>query len=118
VVDICEHRYGAEDPRHPGYSLIDTDLFAAVGQTGEAFSIRMNKDDDVYEIFDFDHPLPYTDESVIFEGNIHDVIREANQLEERAVGHGSFGYGYDPALYGCPEDVAREFPEIMDDLDR
>jgi len=117
VVDICEHRYEAEDPQHPGYSMTETDLFPAVGGTGHAYSIRENKNVDVFEIFDYEHSLPYTEESVIFQGSIHDVIEEANRLEERAVGWGSFEYGHDPSLYSCPEDVAREFPELMSDLD-
>ena len=117
MVDICEHRYEAEDPQHPDYSLTETDLFPDVGGRGEAYSIRLNHDEDVFEIFDFEHPLPYTDESVIYQGPILDVIEEANRLEEEAVGWGSFSYGHDPSLYSCPEDVAREFPEIMDDVD-
>jgi len=118
VVDICEHRYIAEDPQYPGYSATETDLFPDAGSQGEAYSIRENKDNDVFEIFDYEHSLPYTDESVIFQGSIHDVIQEANRLEERAVGWGSFDYGHDPYLYNCPEEVAREFPEIMDDLNK
>jgi len=97
--------------------LTETDLFPDVGGFGESYSIRENKANDVFEIFNYEHSKPYTDKSVIFQGSIHDVIREANRLEEEAVGWGSFDYGHDPTLYSCPEDVAQEFPEIMDDLD-
>jgi hypothetical protein len=80
LVEICEHRYEAEDPAHPGYSLTETDLFPAVGGIGEAFSIRHNKDQDTYEVFNYEHAEPYTNAAVVYEGTIGDVIAEANRL--------------------------------------
>ena len=85
--------------------------------TGHAYTIRENKDDDIFKIFDYEHSPLYTSESLIFQGSIHDVIQEANRLEEGAVGWGSFSYGHVPNLYSCPDDVAQEFPRIRNDLD-
>jgi hypothetical protein len=89
-----------EDPQHPGYSLTETDLFPAVGERGEVFSIRENKKSGEFEIFDYEHEDVYSDAAVVYSGDIAGVIREANRLERRATGEGSFGYGHD-GLYGC-----------------
>lgn len=69
----------------------------------EAFSVRHNKDQDTYEVFNYEHAEPYTDAAVVYEGTIGDVIAEANRLEEAATGSGSFAYGHEPGLY-CPDE--------------
>ena len=82
--------------------MVETDLFPAVGEHGEAFSIRQNKESGEFEIFDYEHEKVYSDAAVVYSGDIADVISEANRLERRATGEGSFGYGHD-GLYGCEE---------------
>lgn len=84
--------------------MTETDLFPAVGGNGEAFSIRHNKTAEEYEIFDFLYDEPYTDDAVIFSGDLDDVIGYANMLEEEATGSSSFEYGHRPYLYGCDSE--------------
>jgi hypothetical protein len=104
VVKVCEHTFEAEDPAHPGYSVTEVDLFPAVGDTGEAYSMRHNKDSELYEIFNYEAEEPYTDEAVIFDGRLEETIDEANRLEERATGRASFEYGHQPRLHDCGEE--------------
>ncbi|MCU4753457.1 hypothetical protein OB919_15945 [Halobacteria archaeon AArc-curdl1] len=81
------------------------DLYPSVGGKGEAYSMRHNKIDDLYEIFDFKHsPDPYTDEAVQYsDPDIEQVIDEAYRLETQAEGHSSFEYGH--TRLHCPEEV-------------
>ena len=106
MVRVCEHKFEAEDPNHEGYSLTEVDLFPAVGGSGEAYSLRRNLEfDEVYEIFDYLHEEPYTEDAVWFYGNMDGIIRKANELEEATTGSGSFEYGHSPGLYeGCLEE--------------
>ena len=104
MVKICEHTFEAEDSAHPGYSAVEVDLFPDVGGKGEALSIRYNQVDEVYEIFDYQIEEPYTDKAVTFEGSLEETIREANRLEERATGSGSFEYGHQPSLHDCGKE--------------
>ena len=104
MVRVCEHKFEAEDPNHEGYSLTEVDLFPAVGDQGEAYSMRRNMDfERVYEIFDYEHESPYSNAAVAWWGNMDGIIEKANELEEAATGNGSFQYGHSPGLYeGCP----------------
>ena len=109
MVKICEHKFEAEDLKHEGYSLTEVDLFPAVGDQGEAYSMRRNLDGDFYEIFDFEHEEPYSDAAVAYSGSLETMIELANQLERDATGSGSFEYGHSPYLHdGCPDEILYE----------
>ena len=111
MVRLCEHAFEAEDPQHPDYSLTESDLFPAVGGDQHSLSIRENKRDEVYEIFDFEYdPDPYRDEAVHFESEeLRKVLEYANRLEEKATGSSSFEYGHDPSVRPCPEYLRKEY---------
>jgi len=71
--NICEHTFEKEDPKNPGYSLVEYDLYAKTGLT-----IRKNLNTDEYEIVTIGEPREvryrYKD--------IHDIARVANEIEE------------------------------------
>lgn len=110
MTKICEHKFEYEDPNHEGYSMTEVDLFPAVGGATSSYSVRRNLESEEYEIFDFQHRYPYSDEAVDFSGDLASVISEANYLEKVATGSGSFEYGHSPSLYeDCPEDLVADF---------
>lgn len=93
MVKVCECKFEVPDSQHPDYSLTEVDLFPAVGDTGEAYSIRGNLDEDTYEIFNYEHPNAYSSDSVAFSSDqLERTVERANRMEEQAVGHGSFEY--------------------------
>jgi hypothetical protein len=101
---VCEHIYEAEDPKHPGYSLTEVDLYPAVGSNGEAYSTRRNHDTEHYEIFNHQHENAYSDESVIFANEeIERMIDYAHMLEEDATGSSSFKYDHREWMDKCRE---------------
>ena len=103
MVQVCEHIFEAEDPNHPGYSLTEVDLYPAVGGIGEAYSTRRNHDTGHYEIFNYEHENPYSDESVIFaKKEIERMIDYAYMLEKDATGSSGFEYGHRKWNNACP----------------
>ena len=102
---VCEHKFEYEDPNHEGYSMTEVDLYPAVGRQGVAYSLRKNLDSGFYEIFDFEHEDPYSEDSVLCKGDLDSMIEKAHQLEEGATGSSGFEYGHSPNLYEeCPEE--------------
>ena len=67
---ICEHEFEREDPKNPGYSRIEYDLYAKLNLT-----IRKNLKTNRYEI------VKITTKAVQYSSSIEGVVRMANQLE-------------------------------------
>jgi hypothetical protein len=91
-----------KDPNETDYSRTEVDLYPAVGPDGEAYSIRRNFDDDLYEIFDYESPRAYTDAAVWFsEEELEPVVWEARDLEVAATGGSELEYGHNPQNVQC-----------------
>lgn len=68
---ICEHEFEGENPKNPGYSMTEYDLYARLGMT-----IRKNLRLNVYEIINIE-----TKEVLYSFKDISRVVEKANQLE-------------------------------------
>jgi len=102
VTYVCECIFKHEDPQNPGYSLTEHDLYPQVGPIGEAYSIRRNITDELYEIFDYQHNQAYTDQSVWYSNpELKHVAQEARDLETAATGRTKIQYGHHPDTLQC-----------------
>lgn len=99
---VCECIFRHEDPGNPGYSLTEHDLYPRVGPLGEAYSIPRNIDEELYEIFDYEHTQAYTDQAVWFADNsLQTVVTEAQSLEVAATGSTKLEYGHHADTIQC-----------------
>lgn len=70
---IRESDFDKEDPKNPGYSQMEYDLYARLGMT-----IRKNLKENRFEIVKIK-----TKEVQYSYSSIHDIVRIANQLENK-----------------------------------
>ena len=105
VTRVCECIFEGADAQHPDYSAVEHDLYPGVGPRGEAYSIRRNIGDSLYEIFDYEHEQRWSSEAVWFsDPDLEYVVGAAAELEESATGDSKLEYGHDPQLIGCEYD--------------
>lgn len=68
---VCEHEFNREDPKNPGYSMLEYDLYARLNMT-----LRKNLKTNKYEIVKIS-----TKQVVYSYRDLKDIVRMANQLE-------------------------------------
>jgi len=105
VTRVCECIFEEADAQHPDYSAVEHDLYPSVGPRGEAYSIRRNIGDSLYEIFDYEHEQRWSNEAVWFsDPDLEDVVDAAKELEESATGDTKLNYGHNPDTLRCDVD--------------
>jgi len=120
MIEYCEHVFYEPHPTDSTYSLPVVDLSRDIGSRREGYALRHNREDGVFQIFNYEHPdeeaqQNYTEDSValmsdfdIFPDedlplkyeNIHVTLTYANLLEIDAVGRPKFEYGHED--WRCP----------------
>lgn len=120
---ICEYEFDLEDPKIPGYSLMEVDVYAwaspeRTGVQSHRLSIRKNMRTGAFELYRrFNVPvaeavpgliaathLDTGKEQVVASGSIASVCKAANHAYEEAHGHHSPGWEDVP----CVHDGARK----------
>lgn len=72
MATICEHEFEREDPKKPGYSLVEYDLYSRLGMT-----IRKNLQVGRFEIVSLNNG-----EVLYSYSDLQGVVRCANSLED------------------------------------
>lgn len=118
--EYCEHIFDEPHPSDPTYSQPIVDIAPDAGPRDRRYALRHNREQDVFEIFDYTHPDEevqenYTEDSVavmsdfdIFpdadlllrDESLEVTLTYANLLEVDGGGEPTFEYGH--GTWRCP----------------